>query len=469
MHSPASIAARLDRLPLTRTIWRLVTLISIGGAFEFYDIFLAAYIAPGLNGSGIFKGSTLGLFGIGGMGFFIFCSFMGMFLGCIAFGPVADRFGRRSIFVTALLWYSAATAVMAFQSTAASVDLWRFIASIGVGLEQVTIDTYLPELVPPAHRGKAFAYYQLIAFSVVPVVALLGWLLVPQTLLGLDGWRWVTLVGSVGAIFAWWLRRGLPESPRWLAIHGRAAEADLVVSQLEAAITAETGQPLALPVVQFATPTGSNQIAASRLADLFRPPYVSRTLVMSVFNLVQTIGFYGFSSWVPTLLIARGIRITTSLRYSFIIAMAAPLGPLVGMFVADKVERKWQLVTAGITIGLFMFLFAHQTLPAILIACGVVVTLANNWMSFAFHNYQAELFPTRIRGRAVGFVYGWSRLSAAFAGLAIGFFLKAGGTPAVALFIGAAMAIMVVTIGVFGPRTRGRSLEDISREDISSH
>ena len=458
MNTPATIAARLDRLPLTRTIWRLVTLISIGGAFEFYDIFLAAYIAPGLNAGGVFKGSTLGLFGIGGMGFFIFCSFMGMFLGCMAFGPVADRFGRRSIFVTALLWYSAATAVMAFQTTAAGVDFWRFIASIGVGLEQVTIDTYLPELVPPAHRGKAFAYYQLIAFSVVPVVALLGWLWVPQTIFGLEGWRWVTLVGSGGAVLAWWLRRGLPESPRWLAIHGRMAEADLVVSELEAAIVKETGQPLPAPVSRPVIATSG----ASGLADLFRPTYRSRTLVMSIFNLVQTIGFYGFASWVPTLLIARGIRITTSLQYSFIIALAAPLGPLVGMFVADKVERKWQLVAAGVTIGTFMFLFAHQTLPAILIACGVVVTLANNWMSFAFHNYQAELFPTRIRGRAVGFVYGWSRLSAAFAGLAIGWILKQGGTPAVALFIGAAMTIMVITIGGFGPRTRGRSLEDIS-------
>ena len=458
MNTSATIAARLDRLPLTRTIWRLVTLISIGGAFEFYDIFLAAYIAPDLNAGGVFKGSTLGLFGIGGMGFFIFCSFMGMFLGCMAFGPVADRFGRRSIFVTALLWYSAATAVMAFQTTAAGVDFWRFIASIGVGLEQVTIDTYLPELVPPAHRGKAFAYYQLIAFSVVPVVALLGWLWVPQTIFGLEGWRWVTLVGSGGAVLAWWLRRGLPESPRWLAIHGRMAEADLVVSKLEAAIVKETGQPLPAPVSRPVIATSG----ASGLADLFRPTYRSRTLVMSIFNLVQTIGFYGFASWVPTLLIARGVRITTSLQYSFIIALAAPLGPLVGMFVADKVERKWQLVAAGVTIGTFMFLFAHQTLPAILIACGVVVTLANNWMSFAFHNYQAELFPTRIRGRAVGFVYGWSRLSAAFAGLAIGWILKQGGTPAVALFIGAAMTIMVITIGGFGPRTRGRSLEDIS-------
>ena len=139
------------------------------------------------------------------------------------------------------------------------------------------------------------------------------------------------------------------------------------------------------------------------------------------------------------------------------------MGPLFGMLVADRMERKWQLVWAGVGIGVFMFLFALQANPAIIILFGVMVTLSNNWMSFTFHNYQAELFPTRVRGRAVGFVYAWSRVSAAFAGLLIGFFLKAGGATGVALFIGAAMLIMVVTIGGFGPRTRNLALEEISR------
>ncbi len=109
-----------------------------------------------------------------------------------------------------------------------------------------------------------------------------------------------------------------------------------------------------------------------------------------------------------------------------------------------------------------MLLFAHQVNPLAVIFFGVLVTLSNNWMSFAFHNYQAELFPTRIRARAVGFVYSWSRVSAAFVGLLIGFFLRAGGTTGVALFIAGAMIVMVITIGGFGPRTRQLSLEEIS-------
>jgi putative MFS transporter len=435
----------------------MVALVSVGGAFEFYDIFLSTYIAPGLVAAGIFANSTAGLFGINGVGFFIFSTFAGMFAGCMAFGSIADRLGRRSIFVSSLVWYSASTAIMALQNTAAGVDFWRFIASIGVGLEQVTIDTFLPEIVPPAGRGKAFAFGQFIQFSAVPLVALLGWLLVPRAPMGIAGWRWVTWVGSAGAVLAWWMRRRLPESPRWLAQHGRTGEAERVMEEIEARVSRDIGGPLPLP-----GPPIEIQQGGSSFREIFRPPYGKRTLVMSVFNLVQTIAFYGFGSWVPTLLIAKGIRITASLEYAFWIAIANPVGPLFGMLVADRMERKWQIVSAGFGIGVFMFLFAGQESAAAVILFGVMVTLANNWMSFSFHNYQGELFPTRVRGRAVGFVYAWSRLSAAFAGLLIGFFLREGGATGVALFIAGAMAVMIVTIGGFGPPTRHLALEEIA-------
>ncbi len=452
------IAARLDRLPFSRTIWRMVLLISLGGVFEFYDLFLSAYIAPGLIKDGVFTSTTSSLFQTNGIGFFVFCNFAGMFVGSLFFGSVADRLGRRSIFIFALIWYSAATAVMALQSTAIGVDTWRFIAGIGVGLEQVTIDTFLPEFVPPKSRGRAFAFYQFIEFSIVPVVALLGWLLVPRQPFGISGWRWVTLFGSAGALLAWWLRLGIPESPRWLAVHSRETEAEKVVADLEAAVARDIGGALPPPI-----PHATATQAISGFSEIFRPPHAKRTLIMSIFNLVQTVAFYGFGAWVPTLLIAKGIKITTSLEYAFIIAIANPVGPLLGMLVADRMERKWQIVSAGVGIGVFMLLFAHQANAAAVILFGVLVTLSNNWMSFAFHNYQAELFPTRIRARAVGFVYSWSRLSAAFVGLLIGFFLREGGTAGVAFFIGAAMVVMVITIGGFGPKTRNLSLEEISQ------
>jgi putative MFS transporter len=452
------VGARLDRLPFTRTLWRFVLLISLGGIFELYDLFMTAYISPGLVKSGLFKTSTADFFAIDGIGFFVFCFFAGMWVGCAAFGFIADRMGRRSIFTFSLVWYSLATLVMAFQSTAAGVDLWRFIAAIGVGLEQITIDTFLPELVPPSSRGKAFAFYQFVEFLIVPVVALLGWLLVPLHPFGMDGWRWVAVIGSVGALAAWWLRLALPESPRWLALHGHQDKAEAIMVRIEAGVLRDLkGAPLPPP-----RPHVEEVMTRSTFGELFKPPYGKRTLVLSIFNLTQTVAFYGFGSWVPTLLIAKGIHVTTSLMYAFIIALANPVGPLLGMLFADRMERKWQIVCAGLSVGLFITLFALGVSPFWVIVFGVMVTLSNNWISFVFHGYQAEQYPTRIRARGVGFVYSWSRISAALAGLLIGFFLREGGTLGVAFFIGAAMLVMVGVIGLFGPRTLNRSLEQLS-------
>lgn len=454
----AEVAARLDRLPFSRTLWRFVLLISLGGIFELYDLFMTAYIAPGLVSDGLFTSTPAGFFDPHGVGFFVFCTFAGMWVGCLGFGFIADRLGRRSIFTFSLVWYSLATAVMAFQSSAEMVDLWRFIAAIGVGLEQITIDTFLPELVPPQQRGRAFAFYQFIEFCIVPVVALLGWLLVPYEPLGFAGWRWVALIGSVGALAAWWLRLALPESPRWLSLHGQEARAEKIMRDIEARVARDTGVATLPPAPASPGPV----LAKSRFSELLKPPYGKRTAVLSVFNLMQTIAFYGFGSWVPTLLISKGIHVTTSLQYSFIIALANPIGPLLGMFVADRMERKWQLVSAAALVSIFMYLFAVQQSAWLVIVFGVLVTLSNNWISFSCHSYQSELYPTRIRARAVGFVYSWSRVSAALSGLLIGFFLAEGGTLGVALYMGGAMAVLIFTVGVFGPRTLKRRLEEIS-------
>jgi len=453
----ATISARLDRLPATRSIWKLVLLLSLGGCFEYYDLFFTAYIGPGLVRSGMFSSTSAAFFGFSGLASFVAATFAGLFIGTLLFSFTADRSGRRVIFTGSLLWYSAASVVMAFQNSAPHILIWRTIAGIGIGVELVTIDTYIAELVPREMRGRAFAFNSVVQFCVVPAVALAAWLLVPRRPLGLDGWRWVVLIGAAGAIFVWFIRQSVPESPRWLIAHGKLEEAERVVAALEARVESELGAalPAAVPV--------ANEEDKRSFADIFRAPYGGRTLMLSVFQFFQTVGYYGFASWVPTLMIAAGITTTLSLRYSFLIALAAPFGPLLAMSAADRAERKWQIVASAICIGVFGMLFAELRNPAWLIACGVLLTCSNNCMSFAFHAYQSELFPTRVRAQAVGFVYSWSRLSAIFSSFLIGFFLRDFGVTGVFAFIAASMLAVVLSIGIFGPRTRGLALEAISR------
>jgi putative MFS transporter len=466
-HRALLIRIRLERLPATRYIWSLVLLLSLGGWFEYYDLFFTAYVGPGLVRSGLFTSTAAAFFGFNGLASFVAATFAGLLVGTLLFGFAADRFGRRLIFTSSLLWYTAATVVMAFQHTAQGIVLWRMIAGVGIGVELVTIDTYVTELMPRELRGRAIALSQIVGFTALPAVALLSWWLVPQKPFGLDGWRWVVLAGSVGAIFVWFIRRGLPESPRWLMARGKFNEAERVAAAMEAHVREdiereeadESRKPRATPAALFASRPAETR---GSLLELARPPYRKRTLMLMVFNFFQTIGYYGFASWVPTLLIATGITTTSSLQYSFLIALSAPLGPLLAYRVADRIERKWQIVSTATCIAIFGVCFARQRDPIWLITCGVLLTCANNCMSIAFHAYQAELFPTRIRAQAVGFVYSWSRLSAIFTSFLIAFFLRHYGTRGVFAFIAAAMAVVVLAIGIFGPRTRGLALEDIS-------
>jgi putative MFS transporter len=455
--SAGHISARLDRLPATRSIWSLVALLSLGGFFEYYDLFFTGYIAPGLVRSHILTPATHGLFGTTGIAGFAAAMFLGLFVGTALFGFVADRFGRRTIFTFSLLWYTAATVIMAFQNHVFALNLWRFIAGIGVGVELVTIDTYVSELVPRAVRGRAFAFNQAIQFSAVPVVALLAWRLVPLSPLSFDGWRWVALIGAASAIVVWWIRRRVPESPRWLAQHGRLDEAERVLAALEAQVASDLGASLPQPSPAQAHPP------RGIFGEIWRAPYLRRTLMLSVFNLFQTVGFYGFSNWVPALLIQRGIAFTSSMEYTFLIAIASPFGPLLAAAIADKFERKWLIVLSAFGVGFGGLLFAQVTLAPLLILFGILVTLSNNAMSFSLHAYQAELYPTRVRALAIGFVYSWSRFSVVFSSFAIGFFLERFGTTGVFAFIAASMLIVMLTIGLFGPRTNSLPLEQIAR------
>lgn len=453
----AHVSARIDRLPAVATLWKLVALLSIGGFFELYDLFQTAYISPGLIQAGIFASGSGGAFGVSDQAAFASATFLGLFVGASLLSPFADRYGRRAVFTFALIWYTLATVLMGLQESAMGLILCRFLVGIGLGIELVTIDAYLSELVPKAMRSQAFAFAFFIQFLSVPAVALMSWWLVPQAPFGVAGWRWVVLASAVFALFIWWLRRALPESPRWLAQHGRLDEAEAILGAIEARCARDAKAPLAPPEVE-AVPLA----AEGRFADIWQPPYRRRALMLVAFNIFQAIGFFGFGNWLPALLNGQGVGLTHSLAYAFVITLAYPLGPLLFVRVAHRLENKWGIVGSALGTVLFGTLFALQSSALGLIACGVMITFCNAWLTFSYHAYQSEMFPTHIRARAVGFCYSFSRLSTVFSSLLIGFFLEHFGTPGVLAFIVASMLVVMLTIGVFGPRTRNLALERIA-------
>ena len=279
-----SISARIDRLPPTRTVWSAILLLSAGMFFELYDLLFTAYIAPTLVKSGLLTPTTSNFFGLTGVAAFIAALFSGLFIGTIVCGFFADRFGRRRVFVFSLLWYTLANVMVALQNDAFGLNLWRFISGLGLGVEIITIGAYISEMAPKHLRGKAFACSQAVGFCCVPIVSFLAYVLVPNAPFGIEGWRW-------GADRR--ARRGadrLPEArlareSRWLARHGQLAEADRVLSEIERKVAAEYGAPL--------PPPGEPEpiSPATTFADLWTSPTRERVIMMSVFNIFQTVGF----------------------------------------------------------------------------------------------------------------------------------------------------------------------------------
>jgi len=443
-------SARLERLPFRGFIFKLVLVISLGGFFELYDLFLTTYIVPTLLKEGIYSLKTPGIMDMNAVASFVAALFLGMFVGAGLLGRLPDKFGRKAVFTYALVGYSACTLIMAFQTEAVWINFWRFLAAVGIGLEQVTIVTYTSELVASRFRGRAIALTQTISFIAMPVVALVSWLLIPTSFLGLEGWRWVVILGAMGAVFIWVARRSLPESPIWLESKGLHERASAVLDQIEARVIAG-GQAIATAApARQARPVA---VAGSRWSAIFGKDIRGRVIMMVIVNICITVGYYGFASWVPTLLVSKGIATVKSLEYSVLMALAAPLAPLLSMLVADRLERKYQVMLSCAACALLGLAFSAQNAPAIVIAIGFLLTLNNGWMSSCYHTYQAELFPAAVRAQAVGFVYSWSRFSAVFCSYIISYLLGQYGNAGVFTFITGSMLLIVVTLFLFGPKT----------------
>jgi putative MFS transporter len=457
---PVEISARLDRLPGNPRLWGWIARLSLGGFFEVYDLALTAFLSPLLVKAGIFHKDASGLFGLPDQASFAFLTMFGLFVGALGFSGVADRYSRRSVFLGSMVWYAIATAIMGGQGTSVGVCLWRFVAGIGLGAELVVVDCYLAEITPKALRGRVFSISKFVQMCAVPTAGVLAHFFGPHEWMGVAGWRWMAFLPAGGALVVLAVRRGVPESPRWLAASGRIDQADSIVRNLEEHVVKRLGRPLPEPSPPHET-LNAPVPKKTQYRELFRFPLRRRALMLIVGTSASSIVFYGFAHWVPTLLEAQGVTVTKSLLYSAMIGFSYPLSPLIASLFSDRLERKWQIALTGLLVVLFGQLFARQQSPPVWILLGVLLTLASEMNSTAVHTYRAELFPTHIRAKAIGFIYSFSRLSSALSNFIIGFMLLHTGVQGVFVFLALVMAVSITVITVWGPRTLGQSLDEI--------
>ncbi|HJP73589.1 MAG TPA: MFS transporter [Pseudonocardiaceae bacterium] len=438
----AEIAARLNRLPVTGLHRFVVAVVGLATFFDLYDLFLASTVSTVLHND--FGASSAALKPL------LASAFVGAFVGAITLGRLADRLGRRNAFLFTLSVYSLFTLIGAFSTNIWMLVICRFIAGIGIGGELPLADAYLADLLPARWRGAATAWAYTVGFCGVPAAGFLARGLAGSSPLGLAGWRWLFIIGGVGAIIVWVLRAGLPESPRWLVAVGRSEEAEQVMRRFE------RGLSLPDPVVSVVPESRVN------IRTLLRPPWVRRTVMLYVFQVLQAFGYYGFGTLVPIVLVSKGFSVTGSLTYFALTTIGYPIGSALSIPIIERMQRKWLIVASAIGMAVFGLLFGFSSSPVAIVAFGFCYTAISNLFSNAFHTYQGELFPTLVRATAAGSAYSLSRLATA----AMPYILlsaltawKAGGMFAV---VAAAMVLLVIDVALLGPNTTRKPLEEIA-------
>jgi MFS transporter, putative metabolite:H+ symporter len=463
-----TIAARLNRLPPTRTHVQATIITGIGSFFDLFDIFLAGVLATVLTRQFALDRVWLPAA--------LSSAFVGMFIGAIVLGWLADRVGRRTAFLLNLAIYSVFTLAGAFSVTAPMLIASRFLAGIGIGAELTLVDAYLSELLPASHRGRYTAWAYTIGFLGVPAAGLLGRLLVPLEPFGIEGWRWLFVAGSLGAVIVWFVRRRLPESPRWLESVGRIAEADAIVRALESEVPPGGSPPTPNrptttrvgTAVEGPRTTGSPGRAGLALQTrrspwiLFSGQYRSRTVMLGVFHIFQTVGYYGFGTLVPLVLASKGYSIATSLTFVTLTFIGYPIGSALSLPIIERVDRRWLIVGSAFLMSVLGIGMGYATSPAAIVAFGFLYTAVSNVFSNALHVFQVEIFPTSVRATAAGVCYGLSRLSSAAMPFVLLPVLERWGAGPMFVVVAGALWIVMLDIALFAPATTGRSLEEVN-------
>jgi putative MFS transporter len=447
-HSNA--AKRLDRLPISR--FHKVTLVAISFAyfFEFADINTFAVTVPKL----------IKLWGvtINQVAYVTSLSFVGMFVGSLVAGWIADRWGRKKALIGTTLWFALFSFASVFTWDLFSLGLFRVLTSAGLAAMTVVAVVYLSEMFPASVRGKYQAYALVIGICGTPATNFIASLVVPLT----DwSWRLIYLWGSLG-IFLLLFARYLKESPRWYESKGEYDKADAILSEIEARVAAEKG-----PLPDPGPPVVVAKQTKAEWSLLLQKKYLLPTVLLSILWVTQTIGFFGFSSWAPTLLAQEGLSVEKALFYVALTTVGAPLGCFLASMITDRFERQWLLVVFGSAIAVAGLFYGLTFNPVFIVVFGFLVNLFERTYTALAYAYSPEVFDTRARSLGTAVSYGLGRLSNAVGPLVIAFLYNGSGYQSVFYFIAGTWLFGAIALALFGPNTRQARL-DQTRTGVES-
>lgn len=441
MSTIVNAGGRLDRLPIGPFHYRIMWLIGIGMFLDGFDIYLAATVLGATLANGF---STLGQNAL-----FISSTFVGMMLGAFGTGFLGDRYGRRFTYQVNLLLFGLASIAAAFAPNMEVLIFLRFLIGLGLGAENVVGYSTMTEFVPARSRGRWLGLMAVFVVTGLPVASLLGYLIIPAF-----GWRVMFIIGGLGALIVWYMRKKLPESPRWLESVGRASEAERLVSDIEAEVA--QGAPLPPPVPAATVPR-------LELSALFRPPMLSRMIVGCVTLIVVNTLLYGFVTWLPTFFVSQGLSTAKSFGFALLMGLGAPVGSAIGALTSDAWGRKPTIIGASFLAIVFGIIYPQITDPVWLPVVGFALTVPIYVLvALLFGIYIPELFPTEVRLRASGICQTLGRGATIITPFIVVSLFQTHGISGVLVLMIGLLTLQIIVVAFMGIEPRARRLEELT-------
>ncbi len=436
-----TVGERLDRLSIGAFHWRMFALIGGGLFVDVYDQTLAGAVLATLVKSGE---SNLKL-----NGWFLSSTFLGLLIGAWIAGILSDRLGRRVSFQINLLIFGGFSLAAAAAPNMTWLIIGRFLMSIGLGAEVVVAAATLMEFIPARLRGRMIAALALCSPFSTLLANILG-----STLIPIAGWQVMFLIAGVGALFIWVLRKGMPESPRWLESQGRYDEAEAIVRLVEA------------KAYQVCAPIGTAapaQPPAVSASILFTKSVLRLSVLAVLLNMtVQTV-VWVLNGWLPSFLVKQGLTVSSSLAFAALLSVGSVGGSLLAIATVDRIGRIPGIVAASAVGMIAAALFPYAADLTQSVISGMIMSASIYYLlSVVFYVYQGEIFPTVFRQRGVGLGIASGRLILVLSPYLIVPLYGLGGTQAVFSLVAGLLLITLLVIVTIGIETRGQSLEAIS-------
>ena len=442
------IANRIDRLPLTPMLKKILFITGLGWMFDAMDQGMVSGVMAAIGTDWQLSTGQIGLLGSAGM--------LGMILGAALSGMAADKWGRRSVVMWTLVIYGISSGLAGFSVNYPMLLILRFCTGFGLGGELPAASTLISEFSPKRIRGRNVVILESFWAWGWILAALVAYLLIP-----IYGWRTAFWVGAVPALFAAYLRRSVPESPRYLEVTGKGGEADRLIRTMEkqANLGGYTDNGLS------GDTSGDGKTRLS-LGELWSKKYIKSTFVLWVIWIGINFGYYGFVLWTPSLLVAQGFALVKSFQFTLIMCLAQLPGYFSAAYLVEKIGRKWVLTIYFAGTALAAWLFGHAGSASQVLLYGSLLYFFSLGAWGCVYAYTPEVYPTAARGSGTGWAAAFGRIGAFVAPMIVPVIYntygeKTGFGYIFALLTGV-FTVVALVAAIFGKETMGKSLEEIS-------